>query len=814
MIRKSFKTLLYLIVFFFLSQFAYALNIVELSPGYYPNTSRGRPLSSADIYVGKPDLDPEIIGNQKTLSVQQEDGTITAVSQPIHTNAGGVPQYAGSPVVLLVEGDYSLKVLDSHGSQIYYVPSTAYEKYLVSGNYYYPDYTEADQGVVGGGETVTDILADVGATENATIYFSHNSGGNTTTYTFTTNTAITDNFDIIIEDGVILDGAGTLTLDNPNQTIASSNQYIFGSTITIGFTNGGIVHPGWWGIDGTADNVQINAANDALPASGGIVEMLAQDYTLNAMIELSDNVWLRGKGQSTILVVPDSGYAGSRAVTNDDISGGNSNIKISDFAIKVTAASPYQGSPSPSGSILFVKVTGLKVQNIYTDSYDSQLSPLDLRGGCSNVIISGCHLANVRATVAGGAVFIRGASGSVDDGDSSYDSHDITIVNNILESGKDEALAIWGWYNDVYNIVISGNLLSNPAGIALGTFGSQTAGQTASVAENITISGNYISGKTNILSGAKRIVFDGNSIKASTSAREGIMVQDSASLPGTYPTDISVSNNTIYNTLGSGIQFEAIRGIISGNTIHTAGSHGIDVNDGSSYVSVSDNYIYNATTMGISIGACSDITIQDNYVHTAAYGIRMATGSAQGHIIVKDNTIIDPGTYGIDIDGGGTNAIDNLEVENNIIRASAATNGIYVHSGTYTGTTVLNNKVYGATTDIELSGEAVLSQGNMKGDPFTVPVESFSVNDISPSVLEWDIYKTANNIAKTIIMFDEAVQGKRIKVLINDVNTTIDFTGTNLKGNAGVDWTPTTGDWMEGWFDGTDWYISVHDTTP
>ena len=140
MIKKSFKTFLYLAIFFFLSQSAFALNLVELSPGYYPNSSRGRALSSADIYVGKPDLDPEIVANQKTLSVQQEDGTIVVVTQPVSTSAGGVPQYAGSPVVLLVEGDYSLKVLDSSGVQVYYVPSTAYEQYLVAGNYYYPDY--------------------------------------------------------------------------------------------------------------------------------------------------------------------------------------------------------------------------------------------------------------------------------------------------------------------------------------------------------------------------------------------------------------------------------------------------------------------------------------------------------------------------------------------------------------------------------------------------------------------------------------------------------------------------------------------------
>lgn len=212
--KKYFKTLLYLVVLVFSAQTVFALNIVELSPGYYPNTSKGRPLSLAYIYVGIPDLDPTVVANQKTLSVQQEDGTIVAVTQPIRTNAGGVPTYLGESVTLLVEGDYSLAVLDNSSVQVYYVPSTAYEQYLIAGNYYYPDYSEADQGVasVGAGSTVTDILGTVGAVTNATLYFSHNSGAATTTYTFTTATTITDNYTVVKERGVLF--AGTLVIED------------------------------------------------------------------------------------------------------------------------------------------------------------------------------------------------------------------------------------------------------------------------------------------------------------------------------------------------------------------------------------------------------------------------------------------------------------------------------------------------------------------------------------------------------------------------------------------------------------------------
>ena len=351
MTRKPFKIALYLMaIFFFLAQSVFALNIVELSPGYYPNTSKGRPLALAYIYVGVPDLDPTVVANQKTLSVQQEDGTIVAVTQPIRTNAGGVPTYLGESVVLLVEGDYSLAVLDSSSVQIYYVPSTAFEQYLVAGNYYYPDYSEADQGVasVGAGSTVTDILGDVGAVTEATMYFSHNSGAATTTYTFTTNTTITDNFNIIIEKGAVfsiplgktltVDGvfdasAGSITgagniITNEHVTAGKESFALTGTVAINGpfsagyyevFSGGGAVtfavgtvkevYPQWWG------GVEINdGATDATPSirsaitvletlGGGVLKLVAGTYKVypqasgeNVLTIDGSNITILGEG--------------------------------------------------------------------------------------------------------------------------------------------------------------------------------------------------------------------------------------------------------------------------------------------------------------------------------------------------------------------------------------------------------------------------------------------------------------------------------------------------------------------------------------
>jgi len=214
------------------------MNTIQFFPQYYPDPTIGRPISSGSIYVGIPDLDPEILGNQKTLSVRQEDGTVVTVTQPISTNAGGVPEYLGSPVTLLVAGDYSLKILDSGGSQVYYMPTNV----GLNNSSYYPDYDAIDQGITGDNNTIKYYIDAIG-TDDGTIVLKHNSGNATTTYTVTTDAVKPGNVEIIFEKGAILGGTGILS----------------------GFQT---TYPEWFGqIDGTEDEVQINAAIEALRVS-------------------------------------------------------------------------------------------------------------------------------------------------------------------------------------------------------------------------------------------------------------------------------------------------------------------------------------------------------------------------------------------------------------------------------------------------------------------------------------------------------------------------------------------------------------------
>lgn len=57
-------------------------------------------------------------------------------------------------------------------------------------------------------------------------------------------------------------------------------------------------------------------------------------------------------------------------------------------------------------------------------------------------------------------------------------------------------------------------------------------------------------------------------------------------------------------------------------------------------------------------------------------------------------------------------------------------------------------------------------------------------------------FVTANTGATTITDLRGGREGMMVVIKFGDANTTVDFTGTDLKGNGGADWSPGDGDFM------------------
>jgi len=118
--------------------------------------------------------------------------------------------------------------------------------------------------------------------------------------------------------------------------------------------------------------------------------------------------------------------------------------------------------------------------------------------------------------------------------------------------------------------------------------------------------------------------------------------------------------------------------------------------------------------------------------------------------------------------------------------------------------------------DIKISGSSVPAEYTWSDINIVISdseVIAIVDGDTTPDVSAGKIFKTSNTAATTITDLDNAATGQEVVILIGDGNTTIDFTGTNLKGNSGVDWSPNNGDHMTCIYDGTSWYCNISDNT-
>ena len=183
--------------------------------------------------------------------------------------------------------------------------------YLMAMGGYWVDYSEADQGAAGSGNSVKDLVDAIGTTKKATLLFKHNAAdGSTTTYSFGTSETIPSNINIVVQNGALLTLANgvVLTFSGYLQPVPYQIFSLTG-TGTPAFTDPQDLIPEMFGAVGdgsTDDSTAINAAIDALETSkGGTVKFLSKTYACN--ITLKQYVGL--EGASTLYRSTDAGVA-------------------------------------------------------------------------------------------------------------------------------------------------------------------------------------------------------------------------------------------------------------------------------------------------------------------------------------------------------------------------------------------------------------------------------------------------------------------------------------------------------------------------
>ncbi len=375
-------------------------------------------------------------------------------------------------------------------------------------------------------------------------------------------------------------------------------------------------------VDGTADDVQINAAIAALPAEGGKIILREGDYSFTAPVVINaDNVAIEGNGTATKITIPNAtnidvfqiDNAGVH-IANLKIDGNGTNQTTGGYGIKVsTTASNVR--------IEQCTIINTYLSNIFVDGADEVI----LTNNYLDPPVTGC---NVEATSCNNIVVTdNNCIGAVDANISVTGTRGGTVSNNVCRdsAGRGIETEIWGGG-------ISGNDVYDCGGAAL-----------------------YA---------AYPCAIDGNGIYISTNPSEALIILDSSD-----PIGCTGNEMVIYSTNSAavtGIEVNATHMTITGNTIQFESSGfahvGIDIN-GQSDCNVSGNTIVNYDLLGtgvitgsgyannitgnnfygfaitVDFSGAEDTSITANTIQNGSYGISAINASIKRGFTIGNNNI-------------------------------------------------------------------------------------------------------------------------------------------------------------------------------
>ena len=441
-------------------------------------------------------------------------------------------------------------------------------------------------------------------------------------------------------------------------------------------------------------------------------------------------------------------------------------------------------------------ISNLKLHQ--TDNTD-QFGCIVIEGACVNIVVKDCVISDGYS----GVWIKQGDRIRILNNDISDLSHPVYIGGNSAVMG-----------GDIESVVISGNDIHDAKSAGDGI-------KTIKTCHDIVITGNSIhdnaaDGIDMFVSG-DRCIISGNDIYANSIQGLDIKSNETTNPPGTWgqARDFIINSNMIRSNLNSGISIvHTITGqtnyniVISNNVVLGNAFYGI-INEGHAVTTIGNVVCRNATTAGT------------NYIGIYYLGSidTLQGGNVIGNIVFNNgetaatNTGINlSNTNGVIVSG---NSLDSVSWQPNNFQNQ----GIALQANTTNTRLIGNHCGSGLTTKFSISaGATYRSYGNVgladaddNNNPG--PWANIADGDATPDVSGGKFFKTANTNPTTITDFDNGTAGQEIFITFADNNTTIDFTGTNLKGNAGADRTMVNGDFMHGFRGNTLWYFDVVDTT-
>lgn len=357
-------------------------------------------------------------------------------------------------------------------------------------------------------------------------------------------------------------------------------------------------------------------------------------YKVPETLFLPSKVIFEGEGPGTVLRAS-SPFSGQRFITNDNSPSGSCNITVRSMSIEYNIPD-YKGD-SP-GILRFENVDGLNLLYLNMD-VNSAYYGIDLASQVHNCTIQGGAISN-RGN--GGGVMVRnrnhafpsktlvndnpkinrcslGENGQAGDEMKNdliappfHATANISIVENMLTSVRDEPLAVFGWLGEVQNVLVSkNNVVADGASFGISVFAIDQSGHGGKISQ-VKVSDNTVRGGQ----------FGGITVKGGA-------------------TNVEVSRNSIKQTIGDGIFLhsggknlpEVSNIVVRQNEITNSGRHCIFASGAN--IDIDTNILSQCRKSGIYIGG--QVNAMNNKITNAHPGILVDTNK---NIVVRKNLLI------------------------------------------------------------------------------------------------------------------------------------------------------------------------------
>lgn len=579
------------------------MSALSIQPTYPIFTETdGQPLEDGYIWIGTANLDPQT----NPINVYWDAALTLPAAQPIRTLAG-YPANSGTPARLYVNSDYSIRVMNKNGSDVYSAPAATerYNGVVVNGInaedvIYDPPFTSAVQTNVEAKLAQTVSVKDFGAVGDGVT-------DDTTAFGLAVDYATANDKSLLVD--------GELNLSTWVAKTLSASLVMTGNGVGKIIGNGANLFSIGNGVGVAFSDISIQGVGTALTLSGTgdhpFIELENVAYTSSGPVCNS------GADEIQTIKIVNSRFT---TISGEAVFKTNSYIKHALFSGNV-----FKGITSATSVLEVIRLgktsyadqalTGNYI--IAENLFDTMTANGNAAGEVHAIILYGD-----RATISG------------------------NIIKDIDRPLARQSGGVEGIYTQVRSIAVTGNVLVN-AGFADGNKGAQInikgdifSGTTNPVGANSTITGNVVYSTDAEARNGIRVEGDNTTIVGNTLV--GINGVHAIALAWVYAgsRNAVIANNNICkpNITSSSIWINAVGEniAIDGNVIEANTSAG-------AYVGIT------YTDANRSLGSVDKLRITNNVIDATGleYGVFvLATSRTMTNLVINENHI-KGGTYGI-----------------------------------------------------------------------------------------------------------------------------------------------------------------------